>query len=58
MGNMHHRLNMVLITYLVMAMSAHEGLTSQERKELHPLENSSDVQLKDNTVVAGLLLNG
>lgn len=32
MGNMHHRVNMVLITYLVIAMSAHECLTSQEKK--------------------------
>ncbi|KAK9979723.1 hypothetical protein ABG768_013137 [Culter alburnus] len=29
---MHHRVNMVLITYLVIAMSAHECLTSQEKK--------------------------
>lgn len=32
MGNiMHHRVNMVLMTYLVMAMSAHECLTSEEK---------------------------
>lgn len=33
MGNiMHHRVNMVLMTYLVMAMSAHECLTSEEKQ--------------------------
>lgn len=61
MGNMHHSVNMVLITYLVMAMSAHECLTSKEKKatfssKLHPLESSSDVQ-QDNTVIEGLLQN-
>lgn len=30
MGNIHHRVNTVLITYLVMTMSAHECLTPQE----------------------------
>lgn len=30
MGNIHHRVNMVLVTYLVMAMSAHECLNSQD----------------------------
>jgi len=54
MGNIiHHRVNMVLITYLVMAMSAHECLTSEEKQvncssEFHQLESSSETQQKHN----------
>ncbi|KTG44100.1 hypothetical protein cypCar_00008030 [Cyprinus carpio] len=49
MGNKHHRVNMVLITYLVVVMSAHECLTSQEDRatllsELIRLESTSGGQ--------------
>lgn len=46
MGNiMHHRVNMVLITYLDMAMSAHECLTSEETQ----VTFSSELQLESSS---------
>lgn len=49
MGNKHHRVNIVLTTYLVVVMSAHECLTSQEDQatllsELVRLESTSGGQ--------------
>lgn len=45
MGNIHHRVNMVLITYLVMAaMSAHECLTQSTDSSDILMESTSDGQ--------------
>lgn len=44
MGNIHHRVNMVLITYLIMAMSAHECLTQSTVSSELMMESTKDGQ--------------
>ncbi|XP_051554125.1 uncharacterized protein LOC127441033 [Myxocyprinus asiaticus] len=52
MGNMHHSVNMVLVTYLLIAISAH-ATSSSDLYDLHPLEKSSNTQQKDSNEIVG-----
>ncbi|XP_051984925.1 uncharacterized protein LOC127645369 isoform X1 [Xyrauchen texanus] len=52
MGNMHHRVNMVLVTYLLIAISEHPT-SSSDLYDLHPLEKSSNTQQKDGNEIVG-----
>ncbi|XP_051556524.1 uncharacterized protein LOC127442491 isoform X2 [Myxocyprinus asiaticus] len=52
MGNMRHRVNMVLVTCLLIGMSAH-ATSSSDLYVLHSLERSSDTHQKDSNERVG-----
>lgn len=63
MGNMHHKVYMVLVTYMVVALSAYECMTSQHKQstyssDLLTLEISSDTQKMDINEVELEKFNG
>ncbi|XP_051991050.1 uncharacterized protein LOC127649821 [Xyrauchen texanus] len=53
MGNTRHSVNMVLVTCLLIGMSAH-ATSSSDLYDLHSLERSSDIHQKDRNESIGL----